>query len=71
MLQSDANRIANSVDPDLKEQSGLGLHCLHSPISGYLSNHYDNYLENFIVITWLFSGSCVPGDQVQGCAGER
>ena len=44
MLIKDTDGIANSVDPDqtapksliwvcIKEQSDLGLHCLHKPIS--------------------------------------
>ena len=43
MGPEDADRIANSVDPDQtgpKEQSDLGLHCLPRPIYPKTWDHY-------------------------------
>ena len=39
-----ADPMANSVDPDLKEQSDLGLHCLHRPVCLKTLNHYGTYI---------------------------
>ena len=40
--QKDADGIANSEDPDQKEQSDLSLHCLPRPIGPKILDHYGN-----------------------------
>ena len=50
MHPKDADRIANSVDPDqtasLEEQYGHGLHCLPRPVCPKTMGHYSIVFEN-------------------------
>ena len=68
MSPNDADRMANSVDPD-QEQSDLGLHCLPGPVCPKTLENYGIYfLENAKIYNCTFFATlikcvCVVGDR--------